>query len=970
MPIQLYRLGILVGSLCFSVNGVAQHVKLTEEEWHGVGCYKIEMTMGTVYFEKDDGVSGFKSFIDLAGNDWIASYLEPGPKANYRGFPNSVDNFGHAGRNSGSTTTIVDGITEGELVILESSNEKFTFQYWFLADRVVIKVLKSEGEYNFLLEGIAGGSADAADFFVTADGKKHIPTEEGELYDFTPEWFYLGDPEAEHFLFLAKSPEDDAPNENHRQILDGGVHNMDLYSFGRTGKEHDYQVKGMSGNEHICIIGFVASNRTHNEITAMMESFLAEPFTPGIRAKRIWSRNVFRNDDAWFASEEARTMANSVIQYQSSQGGWPKSTDLARPPLTPGDIPPQGRGRANSLDNDATTVPMEFLARVIHAGGGKAYIESFNRGLDFLFNAQYPIGGWPQFWPLRGDKYYSRITFNDGAMIRVMTLLKDVATGQEPYAFVDEDRRSQAEAAVQLGIDCILKSQIKQDGKLTVWCAQHDEHTLEPAWARAYEPPSYSGSESVDIVHFLMSIEDPGPEIVKAIQAAVVWLREVAIKGFRLDKRRNPDGRTERILVDDPDAPLLWARFYELGTNRPLYLDRDSKFHYDYSEISYERRSGYDYHGYWPAELLDEQYQQWLEKYSSYRIIEAESGSFLGSVKDANSGFTGEGYVDTENHNGSFLEVSFESEEGGSYMLTFRYAHGKQEVRPAKVRVNGAIIRENLNFMPTGSWDEWKNLSIPVRLKEGQNVIRLSSTWVKGLANVDHFKLTTDFPLPDIYLSQKKLCMFIGAGACEENAEYDAHILPHLKSWGYDVHRHLSSDLPGYTEADYAPYDFIFLSETTNSADMQYLNDIPKPMLCSDGWGAKAGALDFCPVDQVNIYEPAEPVVFLKGSAEHPLGAGYTEGTVADLGTVLLRKDPCLVVWAKPDIPVIPIAGIESHPEQLVVYGIDKGTRNISGQVVQHRVAMIGVHAWGYDVLTDEGVNLMKAGIEWILDEN
>lgn len=964
----MYRIGVLLVILICSAESYAQSVKLTEVEWHGTGCYKIEMPMGIAYFEKDSGVSGFKSLLDLEGNDWIASYLEPGPKGNYRGFPNSVDNFGHAGRNSGSTTSIVDGKTEGEVVILESTNDKFTFQYWFFADRIAIKVLKSEGEYNFLFEGIAGGSADAGDYFVTADGKKHIPTEDGEFDDFTPEWFYLGDPEAKQVLFLAKSPDDNAPNENHRQILNGNVHNMDLYSFGRTGKEHDYEVKGMSGNEHICIIGFMDVNRTHNEIAATLESFLAEPFTSGVRARRIWSSHVLDHEKAWYASEEANAMAASVIQYQSSQGGWPKSTDLARPPLTPGDIPPEGRGRANSLDNDATTLPMEFLARVILAGGEESYVSAFNRGLDYLFNAQYPIGGWPQFWPLRGDKYYSRITFNDGAMIRVMTLLRDVASGNEPYYFVDEERRSKAEAAVELGIECILKSQIRQDGKLTVWCAQHDERSLEPAWARAYEPPSFSGSESVGIVRFLMSIQDPDPEIIEAIQGAVVWLHEVAITGVRLDKKRNPDGRTERFLVDDPDAPLLWARFYELGTNRPLYLDRDSKYRYDFSEIGYERRSGYGYHGYWPAELLYFEYQPWLERYFPSQIIEAESGSFQGAVKDSHSGFTGEGFVDTENHKGTTLVVELESAKSGPFMLGIRYAHGKREVRPAEIRVNGAIVRENLNFYPTGAWTDWRTLSIPVELNEGSNLIQLTATWVKGLVNTDHLKLTPDFPLSEVYSSSQKKCMLIGAAPCAENVEYDEYIIKQLKSWGYLVHKHNASELANYTEADYAPYDFIFLSETTNSSDMIHLKDIPKPMLCSDGWGAKASALAFCSGDQVNIYEPAEPVVFLEGAADHALGAGYAAGTVVDLGRVLVRKDPCLIVWAKPSIPVIPIAGVESDPAQLIVYGIEQGTKNATGQTIKNRVAVVGVHAWGYDVLTDAGVKVMKAGIEWVLE--
>ena len=274
-----------------------------------------------------------------------------------------------------------------------------------------------------------------------------------------------------------------------------------------------------------------------------------------------WGEAVLRQQPPWYRSAEARAVADSVIQYQSRQGGWPKSTDLARPPHTPDDIPPPGRGRANSLDNEATTLPMAFLARVAHATGEAKYRDSFLRGVDYLLAAQYPNGGWPQFWPLR-DGYYSRITYNDGAMIRAMIILRDVAGGQRPYDFVDTPRREKVADAVARGIDCILKTQIKQDGKRTAWCAQHDEKTLEPAWARSYEPPSLSGAESVGIVRFLMSIEEPTPEIVAAIDGAVAWFRSVTMKGVRLESIRRDDGRRERWLVPDPDAPPLWARFY------------------------------------------------------------------------------------------------------------------------------------------------------------------------------------------------------------------------------------------------------------------------------------------------------------------------------------------------------------------------------------------------------------------------
>ena len=111
------------------------------------------------------------------------------------------------------------------------------------------------------------------------------------------------------------------------------------------------------------------------------------------------------------------------------------------------------------------------------------------------------------------------ITFNDDAMIGVMNMLRNIARKESAYAFVDEARRAQAEKSIGKGINCILKCQVVVDGKPTVWCAQHDEHTLAPAPARAYE--RVGGTESVGIVRFLMSIEQPGPDVIRAIDGAV-----------------------------------------------------------------------------------------------------------------------------------------------------------------------------------------------------------------------------------------------------------------------------------------------------------------------------------------------------------------------------------------------------------------------------------------------------------------
>ncbi|MDE0124858.1 MAG: pectate lyase [Bryobacterales bacterium] len=335
-------------------------------------------------------------------------------------------------------------------------------------------------------------------------------------------------------------------------------------------------------------------------LVAMVAVCSALPTTVQLR----WGKVLLHQPREWYASAEARKAADSVIRHQSPAGGWPKNSDLLSAPATPGQL-----GRP-TIDNGATTTPMRFLAMVAQATGDGNCRKAFESGMDYLFAAQHPNGGWPQYFPLRKG-YYSRITYNDDAMVNVLTLLRDVSEGNAPFGFVDRARRDKASAAVDRGIDVILRSQVRQDGRLTAWCAQHDENSLEPAWARAYEPPSLSGGETVGIVRFLMSIEEPTAEIIASIEGAVQWLRSVAISGVRVDRIPRPDGRTERILVGDPGAPLLWARFYELATDRPLYVDRDSVYRYDFSEISYERRSGYAYHGDWAAELLGEDYPRW-----------------------------------------------------------------------------------------------------------------------------------------------------------------------------------------------------------------------------------------------------------------------------------------------------------------------------------------------------------------------
>ena len=327
-------------------------------------------------------------------------------------------------------------------------------------------------------------------------------------------------------------------------------------------------------------------------------------------AQARWSPAMLQQPTAWYSSAEARAVADNVLQYQSAHGGWPKNTDLSQPP-SPAALAAIEAGQfADTIDNGGTTEPLQFLALMVQATGDERYRTAFDRGFDYLLAAQYPNGGWPQFFPLR-EGYYSRLTFNDNAMVLVLRLLRDAAAGRAPYTFVDTARRDKARAAVARGVDVILRTQVRQRGTLTAWCAQYDERTLAPAWARNYEPPSLSGQESVGIVQFLMEIDTPSPEIVAAVDAAVAWFKAVAISGLRLEEFVDGEGRRDRRVVADPAADPLWARFYDLETNRTLFTGRDRIVRDALADIEHERRAGYAYYGTWPANLLARDYPRW-----------------------------------------------------------------------------------------------------------------------------------------------------------------------------------------------------------------------------------------------------------------------------------------------------------------------------------------------------------------------
>jgi pectate lyase len=324
--------------------------------------------------------------------------------------------------------------------------------------------------------------------------------------------------------------------------------------------------------------------------------------SPAAVAQHFPYKNHLKQPDSWFAGAEAKTIAANVLSHQSPLGSWPKNIDT-------GAAPYQGDPKAirGTFDNDATIGELRFLTRMFTVTADERYREAVLKGLKHILDAQYPTGGWPQFYP-PPKTYHRHITFNDNAMVNLLQLLRDMTRAKE-FAFVKAEMREAADKAFGRGIECIVKCQIVVKGVPTAWCAQHDEVTLEPRLGRSYEHPSISGGESSGILLLLMSLDDPSPAVVRAVHAGCKWYEAVKVTGIRVVKKNG-----DRVVVKDADAPPLWARFYEIGTNRPIFSGRDGVIKYDLAEIEAERRNGYAWYGSW-GNIVLERYGGWKTKH-------------------------------------------------------------------------------------------------------------------------------------------------------------------------------------------------------------------------------------------------------------------------------------------------------------------------------------------------------------------
>jgi PelA/Pel-15E family pectate lyase len=278
--------------------------------------------------------------------------------------------------------------------------------------------------------------------------------------------------------------------------------------------------------------------------------------------------------DPWYL-EAARESAEAIVYGQLQSGGWTNQIDFGTGGKRIGKYR-NGKGgnwNTSSLDDNQTQSALLLLIRADEALEFKhaAIHEAAKYGLDALLQAQFPNGAFPQVWsgpvaakPVvkasypdydwktegRIKNYWDLYTLNDGLAGAVMEPLLEAHRVYKDGKF---------RAAVERLGDFLLLAQMPEPQP--AWCQQYTTE-MHPAWARKFEPPAITGWESQDVMETLIRIA--------RITGKQKYLDPVPRALEYLKKSLLPDGRV--------------ARYYELRTNKPLYMNARYELTYDDSD--------------------------------------------------------------------------------------------------------------------------------------------------------------------------------------------------------------------------------------------------------------------------------------------------------------------------------------------------------------------------------------------------
>jgi hypothetical protein len=321
-------------------------------------------------------------------------------------------------------------------------------------------------------------------------------------------------------------------------------------------------------------------SRRWGEGEATVDQIWVQP--PGTPTVGLAFLTAYEATGERFYLDAARRAAEALVYGQLESGGWTNCIDF-NPHGERVSRYRHGRGKGrnvSSLDDGQTQSAIRLLVRVDQALGFKhaGIHQAARAALDALLAAQFANGGFPQVWtgPVKTDAVqpaqsarYPDVDWRTEGRIKDywdMLTLNDNVCGYVADALIDAYNVYRAdvykEAVRRLGRFLVLAQMPDpQPG----WAQQYNDDMV-PIWARAFEPPGIAADESQEVIETLMRIYDFSGDraLLEPIPNALNYL----------EKSMLPDGKL--------------ARFYELRTNRPLYMHRDGRRYvltYDDSDL-------------------------------------------------------------------------------------------------------------------------------------------------------------------------------------------------------------------------------------------------------------------------------------------------------------------------------------------------------------------------------------------------
>ena len=328
----------------------------------------------------------------------------------------------------------------------------------------------------------------------------------------------------------------------------------------------------------------------------------------------VWNKFNYSLDR--YRQEDALKIADIIVALQRPTGGWGKNIqpdkNYSKEELLKLTVAEkinsaihdkyQNEGqyshKTSTLDNGATHQHIRYLLRIDGATGNQKYYDATVKGLNYLLQAQTDSGGWPQNYPNQSS-YGGHVTFNDHAMYGAMTALSEAA--EENYITLPPEMQMPVKKAIERGVDYIINAQIIVEGKKTAWCQQHNRETYAPERGRIYELPSISALESVNLVKILMQFDNPDGVIKDSIVSAIQWFEASKIEGIKIIKVYDKKYETSKTIYikEDPHSKKhkayrfkgrgydkivaksegrpIWARFYDIDTQLPIFAGWDGE---------------------------------------------------------------------------------------------------------------------------------------------------------------------------------------------------------------------------------------------------------------------------------------------------------------------------------------------------------------------------------------------------------